>query len=120
MLSLSEVYKYLAMNKANHEEENSTTVRDISLDLDSLLDIHETKMWVPSSFPVPSLESFSTLMSVIGHRSPKIENLEIKFHESLPKTAFIHIAEIPAQPFHLNFLTNLCLHFDFLFIFSNS
>ncbi len=99
--------------KINHGEENNT-VRDISLALDSLLDIHETKMWIPSSFPVPSLESFSTMMSIIGHRSPKLEILEIRFHESLPRTAFTHIAEIPAQPFRLNCLTSIRLRYQYI------
>lgn len=100
--------------KAKHEEKNNT-VRDICLDYDCLLDMHKISMVVPTPFPVPSLESLSTLMSIIAHRSPKLEVLEIKLHDSLPRTAFQHIAEIPAQPFHLNCLTDLFLQYDYFY-----
>jgi len=80
---LNKIYD-LEVYKLNFAEKWAKDLPNIYSALDCSLDEHFTKLRITSLFPATD-ESFSTLMSIIAHRSPKLEELNITFSYNATK-----------------------------------
>ena len=86
-------------------------VMDEFAQLNSILDEHFEELTIKT--PIPIINSFSVLLSLINHRSPNLKRLSISFLKTSYKLANLSSESMVAhQDFSLSCLTYLNLQYD--------